>query len=93
MFHFQGYSWEVTTAEGGQGLDELLSSRKSVLNGNDIHVLIFFDCFVETTEWDDKSYSLQSQISNLSGVVLSQSFQSLVTKYFLCVEFEYLKMV
>uniref|UniRef100_A0A8R7VFQ9 Starch synthase, chloroplastic/amyloplastic n=2 Tax=Triticum urartu TaxID=4572 RepID=A0A8R7VFQ9_TRIUA len=29
----QGYSWEVTTAEGGQGLNELLSSRKSVLNG------------------------------------------------------------
>ncbi|XP_039842531.1 starch synthase 1, chloroplastic/amyloplastic-like isoform X1 [Panicum virgatum] len=29
----KGYSWEVTTAEGGQGLDELLSSRKSVLNG------------------------------------------------------------
>jgi hypothetical protein len=34
MLHYQGYSWEVTTAEGGQGLDELLSSRKSVLNGN-----------------------------------------------------------
>ncbi|CAN6202434.1 unnamed protein product [Urochloa humidicola] len=29
----KGYSWEVTTAEGGQGLDELLGSRKSVLNG------------------------------------------------------------
>jgi hypothetical protein len=34
MFQSQGYSWEVTTAEGGQGLDELLGSRKSVLNGN-----------------------------------------------------------
>ncbi|OEL33344.1 Soluble starch synthase 1, chloroplastic/amyloplastic [Dichanthelium oligosanthes] len=32
----QGYSWEVTTAEGGQGLDELLSSRKSVLNADDL---------------------------------------------------------
>ncbi|OAY81035.1 Soluble starch synthase 1, chloroplastic/amyloplastic [Ananas comosus] len=29
----QGYSWEVTTAEGGHGLNELLSSRKAVLNG------------------------------------------------------------
>jgi starch synthase len=37
----QGYSWEVTTAEGGQGLNELLSSRKSVLNGTYIWVFIF----------------------------------------------------
>ncbi|KAK4350969.1 hypothetical protein RND71_030282 [Anisodus tanguticus] len=29
----QGYSWEITTPEGGYGLHELLSSRKSVLNG------------------------------------------------------------
>ncbi len=41
MFHYQGYSWEVTTAEGGQGLNELLSSRKSVLNGTYIWVFIF----------------------------------------------------
>lgn len=32
-FFWQGYSWEITTPEGGHGLDELLSSRKSVLNG------------------------------------------------------------
>lgn len=29
----QGYAWEITTPEGGSGLDELLSTRKSVLNG------------------------------------------------------------
>ncbi|KAM0939561.1 putative starch synthase [Dioscorea sansibarensis] len=29
----QGYAWEIITAEGGQGLDELLRSRESVLNG------------------------------------------------------------
>nr|QNR00774.1 soluble starch synthase [Canna indica] len=29
----QGYSWEITTVEGGQGLNELLSSRKFALNG------------------------------------------------------------
>jgi starch synthase len=39
--HLQGYSWEVTTAEGGQGLNELLSSRKSVLNGTNIWVNSF----------------------------------------------------
>ncbi|KAK1285961.1 hypothetical protein QJS10_CPB20g01830 [Acorus calamus] len=29
----EGYSWEITTLEGGHGLYELLSSRKSILNG------------------------------------------------------------
>ncbi|TQD70568.1 hypothetical protein C1H46_043897 [Malus baccata] len=29
----EGYSWEITTVEGGYGLNELLSSRKSVLTG------------------------------------------------------------
>lgn len=29
----QGYSWEITTAEGGYGLHELLGSRKIVVNG------------------------------------------------------------
>jgi len=29
----QGYAWEVTTTEGGWGLDELLRSRKAVING------------------------------------------------------------
>ena len=29
----QGYVWEITTKEGGWGLDELLQSRESVING------------------------------------------------------------
>ncbi|XP_057546062.1 starch synthase 1, chloroplastic/amyloplastic-like isoform X2 [Amaranthus tricolor] len=29
----QGYSWEITTVEGGYGLHELLTNRKFVLNG------------------------------------------------------------
>ena len=29
----EGYSWEITTVEGGYGLNELISSRKSVLTG------------------------------------------------------------
>ncbi|KAM7268214.1 hypothetical protein ACFE04_010380 [Oxalis oulophora] len=29
----KGYSWEITTVEGGYGLQELLNSRKNVLNG------------------------------------------------------------
>lgn len=29
----QGYSWEITTVEGGYGLHELLTSRQFVLNG------------------------------------------------------------
>ena len=32
--HFgQGYAWEITTKEGGWGLDGVLNSRKAVLNG------------------------------------------------------------
>ena len=68
-----------------------------MLNGNNIHVYLFAlqlfrgtyfkKLFRETTEWDDKNYLLRSQISNSFGVVLCQSFQSLITSYFLCVEF------
>ena len=29
----QGYAWEITTAEGGWGLDKVLQSRQHVLNG------------------------------------------------------------
>ncbi|CAL5367642.1 unnamed protein product [Camellia sinensis] len=36
----KGYSWEITTVEGGYGLHELLSSRKSVLN--DCREMIMF---------------------------------------------------
>ncbi|KAK8560993.1 hypothetical protein V6N13_026426 [Hibiscus sabdariffa] len=43
----KGYAWEITTVEGGYGLDELLSSRRIVLNGivNGIDV----------SEWDPSS--------------------------------------
>jgi len=33
FLYFQGYAWEITTVEGGYGLQDLLSSRKSVING------------------------------------------------------------
>lgn len=33
MFLSQGYSWEIRTPEGGYGLQELLDSRKVVVNG------------------------------------------------------------
>ena len=29
----QGYAWEITTAEGGWGLDTVLQSRQHILNG------------------------------------------------------------
>jgi hypothetical protein len=32
-FLFQGYSWEITTNEGGFGLHEILRDRKSILSG------------------------------------------------------------
>ncbi|CAI9092572.1 OLC1v1027856C1 [Oldenlandia corymbosa var. corymbosa] len=43
----QGYSWEITTVEGGYGLDELLSSRKTVLNG--------ITNGIDMCEWDPSS--------------------------------------
>lgn len=42
IFYLQGYSWEITTIEGGYGLHELLSSRNSVLNG--MSVLLVLKC-------------------------------------------------
>ncbi|XP_042496904.1 starch synthase 1, chloroplastic/amyloplastic-like [Macadamia integrifolia] len=60
----QGYSWEITTAEGGQGLNELLSSRKSILNGivNGINV----------DEWNpasDEHIPFHYSVDDLSGKV------------------------
>ncbi|XP_043716336.1 soluble starch synthase 1, chloroplastic/amyloplastic-like [Telopea speciosissima] len=60
----QGYSWEITTAEGGHGLNELLSSRKSILNGivNGIDV----------AEWNpasDEHIPFHYSIDDLSGKV------------------------
>lgn len=34
----QGYAWEITTAEGGYGLNGLLSGRKNVLNGTSLEL-------------------------------------------------------
>ncbi|KAF7149286.1 hypothetical protein RHSIM_Rhsim03G0209200 [Rhododendron simsii] len=60
----QGYAWEITTAEGGNGLDELLSSRKSVLNG--------ITNGVDATEWNpslDEHIPSNYTIHDLSGKV------------------------
>lgn len=58
----QGYSWEITTVEGGYGLHELLTSRKFVLNGiiNGINV----------SEWDpsnDAHIAAPYSVDDLSG--------------------------
>ncbi|XP_074319860.1 starch synthase 1, chloroplastic/amyloplastic isoform X2 [Silene latifolia] len=60
----EGYSWEITTVEGGYGLNELLTSRKFVLNGiiNGIDV----------SEWDpstDAHLPAHYSIDDLSGKV------------------------
>lgn len=57
-------AWEITNQEGGYGLHELLSSRKTVLNGitNGIYV----------NEWDpssDKHIASHYSIDDLSGKV------------------------
>ncbi|XXG90032.1 hypothetical protein AAC387_Pa12g1896 [Persea americana] len=60
----QGYSWEITTPEGGNGLHELLSSRKSVLNG--------ITNGIDVDEWDpasDKHISFHYSSTDLSGKV------------------------
>ncbi|GMP24892.1 hypothetical protein CsSME_00002001 [Camellia sinensis var. sinensis] len=60
----KGYSWEITTVEGGYGLHELLSSRKSVLNG--------ITNGVDDTEWNpslDKHIPSHYSIHDLSGKV------------------------
>ncbi|XP_057951560.1 soluble starch synthase 1, chloroplastic/amyloplastic [Malania oleifera] len=60
----QGYSWEITTVEGGYGLDELLSSRKSVLNG--------ITNGVDDAEWDpslDEHIAFHYSTDDLSGKV------------------------
>ncbi|KAA8533594.1 hypothetical protein F0562_030972 [Nyssa sinensis] len=60
----QGYSWEITSADGGYGLHELLSSRKSILNG--------ITNGIDVTEWDpslDKHIASHYTIHDLSGKV------------------------
>ncbi|THU57393.1 hypothetical protein C4D60_Mb03t03060 [Musa balbisiana] len=58
----QGYSWEVTTPEGGHGLNELLNSRKFVLNG--------ITNGIDTNEWNptsDKHIPFHYSVDDLSG--------------------------
>eukprot|EP00270_Netrium_digitus_P018450 TRINITY_DN701_c0_g1_i3.p1 TRINITY_DN701_c0_g1~~TRINITY_DN701_c0_g1_i3.p1 ORF type:complete len:724 (+),score=173.08 TRINITY_DN701_c0_g1_i3:71-2242(+) len=58
----QGYAWEVTTTEGGWGLDGLLRSRNAVLNG--------ITNGVDIVDWNpatDKHIPSQYSIEDLSG--------------------------
>ncbi|KAK7410721.1 hypothetical protein VNO78_01735 [Psophocarpus tetragonolobus] len=58
----KGYSWEITTSEGGCGLHELLSSRRSILNG--------ITNGIDVTEWDpscDKHIACNYSVDDLSG--------------------------
>uniref|UniRef100_A0A804I7X0 Starch synthase catalytic domain-containing protein n=1 Tax=Musa acuminata subsp. malaccensis TaxID=214687 RepID=A0A804I7X0_MUSAM len=58
----QGYSWEITTPEGGHGLNELLNSRKFVLNG--------ITNGIDTNEWNptsDKHIPFHYSVDDLSG--------------------------
>jgi len=58
----QGYAWEVTTTEGGWGLDELLRSRKAVING--------ITNGIDIDEWNpasDKHVPFQYSVEDLSG--------------------------
>ncbi|KAJ0964969.1 hypothetical protein J5N97_026107 [Dioscorea zingiberensis] len=58
----QGYAWEITTAEGGQGLNELLSCRESVLDGitNGIDVDVWNPA-------SDKHIPFNYSVDDLSG--------------------------
>lgn len=58
----QGYAWEITTSEGGCGLHDLLSDRKSVLNG--------ITNGIDIDDWDpasDKHIPFHYSADNLSG--------------------------
>ncbi|XP_027338444.1 soluble starch synthase 1, chloroplastic/amyloplastic isoform X1 [Abrus precatorius] len=58
----KGYSWEITTTEGGHGLHELLSSRRSILTG--------ITNGIDVTEWDpssDEHIACNYSADDLSG--------------------------
>ncbi|GAB2221894.1 hypothetical protein Drorol1_Dr00013088 [Drosera rotundifolia] len=60
----QGYAWEITTVEGGYGLDEILTDRKFFLSG--------ITNGIDTTEWDpsaDKHIAAHYSVDDLSGKV------------------------
>ena len=59
----QGYAWEITTAEGGWGLDGVLRERSSKLNG--------ITNGIDMEEWDPSKDQLLASTyssSDLSGV-------------------------
>ncbi|KAL2634074.1 hypothetical protein R1flu_005553 [Riccia fluitans] len=58
----QGYAWEITTQEGGWGLDELLRSRSAVING--------ITNGIDVEEWNpvtDKHIASQYSAHDVSG--------------------------
>ncbi|BBN06964.1 starch synthase [Marchantia polymorpha subsp. ruderalis] len=58
----QGYAWEITTKEGGWGLDELLRSRSAVING--------ITNGIDIEEWNpatDKYLASQYSLDDISG--------------------------
>jgi starch synthase len=58
----QGYAWEITTPEGGWGLDKVLQSRQHVLNG--------ITNGIDMAEWDpatDAHTPAPFSVSDLSG--------------------------
>ena len=59
----QGYAWEITTSEGGWGLDQVLKSRQHVLDG--------IANGIDMDEWDPATDSHLAQnysAANLAGV-------------------------
>ncbi|CAH9059020.1 unnamed protein product [Cuscuta epithymum] len=64
----EGYSWEITTPEGGYGLDVLLSSRRPVLSG--------ITNGIDINEWDpssDEHIAAHYSANDLSGKVLCKA--------------------
>ncbi|KAJ9546247.1 hypothetical protein OSB04_025954 [Centaurea solstitialis] len=60
----QGYSWEITTPEGGYGLNELLTSRKTVVNG--------ITNGIDVNEWNpstDEHIPSHYSLDDLSGKI------------------------
>lgn len=78
LIWLQGYSWEITTVEGGYGLDELLSSRKSVLNGMDFVPCIrcyFYWAFSLLERWiaEREGVDFLMVSSTLTDIVLAMN--------------------
>ena len=72
QFQFwQGYAWEITTKEGGWGLDGILNSRKSVLNG--------IVNGVDLKEWNpatDTFIAANYSAANLAGLLQSRQLHA-----------------